>query len=170
MVSPGIQKIREGVDDPSLPENNFPRMGTLVVGALISTLEEEEPIIRRTALDFMFSHLRIKSDRLGESERGVLVEALLRLFRKKEISITKRVNRWLFGKEDEENRFLITEKNEFVVEYITAAFQRIMSTVPSDEENCTLPLKILQNFYIEHPHLVEATLAQISTHVLRYSR
>lgn len=59
----------------------------------------------------MFTHLRIKSEYLGENEKEVLVEALLRLFKKKEISITKRVNRWLFGKEDEENRYLITEKN-----------------------------------------------------------
>ena len=41
----------------------------------------------------------------------MLVEAAVRLFRKKEISLTKRVNRWLFGKEDEENRYLISEKN-----------------------------------------------------------
>jgi hypothetical protein len=55
----------------------------------------------------MFSHLRIKSDLLTEDDRAVLVEALLRLFKKKEISITKRVNRWIFGKEDEENRYII---------------------------------------------------------------
>ena len=48
----------------------------------------------------------------------MLVESLLRLFQRKDISITKRVNRWLFGKEDEENRFVITDKNEFVVHYI----------------------------------------------------
>lgn len=49
----------------------------------------------------MFSHLRIKSELFGDADRAVLVEALLRLYRKKEISITKRVNRWIFGKEDE---------------------------------------------------------------------
>lgn len=48
----------------------------------------------------MFTHLRIKSELLTEDDRKVLVEALLRLFKKKEISITKRVNRWIFGKED----------------------------------------------------------------------
>ena len=111
MLSTGLQKIREGIDDASLPENNFPRVGSLVVNALISSLCEDEPLIKRTALDFMFTHLRIKSEYLGENEKEVLVEALLRLFKKKEISITKRVNRWLFGKEDEENRYLITEKN-----------------------------------------------------------
>lgn len=107
----------------------------------------------------MFSHLRIKSDLLTEDDRAVLVEALLRLFKKKEISITKRVNRWIFGKEDEENRYVINEKNEFVIRYIISALKKILATVPSSEENCSFPLKILQNFYIEHPYLVECTLS-----------
>lgn len=73
MISPGLQKIREGIDDLTLPENNFPRVGTLVVNALISSLSEDEPLIKRTALDFMFTHLRIKSEHLGENEKEVLV-------------------------------------------------------------------------------------------------
>jgi hypothetical protein len=96
------------------------------------------------------------------------VEALLRLYKKKEISITKRVNRWIFGKEDEENRYTINEKNEFVIPYLIHAFKQILQTIPTQEDNCTLPLKILQNFYIEHPHLVEVTLKQIAMYVLRY--
>ena len=51
----------------------------------------------------MFSHLRLKSNILDESDKIILVEAVVRLFKKKEISIMKRVNRWLLGKENEEN-------------------------------------------------------------------
>lgn len=98
MVSQGIQSIREGIDDPNLQENNYPHLGSLVLSALISSLEEEDSVIRRSTLDFMQSHLRIKSEHLGNKERSVLVEALLRLFYRKDISISKRVNRWLFGK------------------------------------------------------------------------
>jgi hypothetical protein len=110
MVSAGIAMIKEGIDTPST-ENNFPNLNTLVINSLISCLEEEQPTIKRAALDFMFSHLRIKSELLTDEDREVLVEALLRLFKKKEISISKRVNRWIFGKEDDENRYAITEKN-----------------------------------------------------------
>jgi hypothetical protein len=31
-----------------------------------------------------------------------------------------------------------------------------------------VPIKVLQNFYIEHPHLVEMTLGKISLSILRY--
>lgn len=73
MVSVGIQRIREGIDDTNLKENNFPHLGSLVLSALINSLEEEEAVIRRTALDFMQSHLRIRSELLGKEERSVLV-------------------------------------------------------------------------------------------------
>ena len=168
MVSVGIQRIREGIDDTNLKENNFPHLGSLVLSALINSLEEEEAVIRRTALDFMQSHLRIRSELLGKEERSVLVEALLRQFHKKDISIAKRANQWLFGREDEEGRFTINEKNEFVIEDIIGSFKRILSSVPGEEENCTYPIKILQNFYIEHPHLVKETLSHISVELLRY--
>lgn len=60
MVSAGIAQIKEGIDTPST-DNNFPNLNTLVINALISCLEEEQPTIKRAALDFMFTHLRIKS-------------------------------------------------------------------------------------------------------------
>jgi len=65
MVSAGIAEIKEGVDECN-DDNNFPRVGSLVVSALIGCLGEEEPIVKRTALDFMFSHLRIRSPLLGD--------------------------------------------------------------------------------------------------------
>lgn len=48
------------------------------------------------------------------------------MFVRKELTITKRVNGWLFGKPDDENKYLITEKNEFVIEYIINGFSKIL--------------------------------------------
>jgi hypothetical protein len=60
MISQGICQIKEGIDTNSV-ENNFPNLNTLVVNSLISCLEEDQPSIKRAVLDFMFTHLRIKS-------------------------------------------------------------------------------------------------------------
>lgn len=103
----------------------------------------------------MFSHLRLKSDILNENDKKLLVEAVLRLFRKKEISITKRVNRWLFGKENEENNFVITHKNEMVIPFVIESLKKIFEQEPVDEETSILPLKIIQNFYMDHSDLVK---------------
>lgn len=61
--------------------------------------------VKRAVLDFMFTHLRLKSDVLSENDRKILVEAGIRLFRRKDVSVTKRVNRWLLGKENEDGVF-----------------------------------------------------------------
>jgi hypothetical protein len=93
---------------------------------------------------------------------------VLNLYVKKELTITKRVNGWLFGKPDEENKYVITDKNEFVVGYIINGFQKILSKEPTNEIDCILPLKILQNFYMEHEHMVKATLSPIVLSIVRY--
>ena len=63
--------------------NNFPNHNTLVVSSVIACLEDPSQFIKRAILDFMFSHLRLKSNVLSEGDKRVLVEAMIRLFRKK---------------------------------------------------------------------------------------
>ena len=58
--------------------------------------------MKRHMLDFMCSHLRVKNKVFENEDKKVIVEAALLLFVKKELTITKRVNNWLFGKPDEE--------------------------------------------------------------------
>ena len=55
------------------------------------------------------------------------MEAVIRLFRKMEMSIIKRVNRWLLGKEDENGRHEINDKNSFVIPLISHALTSILS-------------------------------------------
>ena len=67
----------------------------------------------------MCTHLRVKNRVFNEKDKRVIVEAALLLFVKKELTITKRVNNWLFGKPDEEeNKYFLTEKNEVIIPFI----------------------------------------------------
>lgn len=61
--------------------------------------------MKRAALDLMFTHLRPRSNVMEENDRKLLVEAGIRLFRRKDVSVTKRVNRWLLGKENADGVF-----------------------------------------------------------------
>lgn len=146
-MTPELEQIKDGINDDK-QENNYPNENTLVLNALISCLEDSSPIVKRSALDFMYTHLRLKNRVFSEPDKKVLVEVVLNLYVKKELTITKRVNGWLFGKPDDENKYVITEKNEFVVGYIINGFQRILAREPTNETDCILPLKILQNFYM----------------------
>ena len=73
----------------------------------------------------MYSHLKLVNQYFSEQDKKVLVEAVLLLLIKKDISVTRRVNQWLFGKPDQNNKYHITEHNQFVIDYIIHAFTRI---------------------------------------------
>jgi hypothetical protein len=70
----------------------------------------------------MFSHLKLTSEFLNETDKLVLVEGSLMLLIRKDLSVTRRVNQWLFGKPDNENKYQLTEKNQFVIEYLVNGF------------------------------------------------
>lgn len=153
MLTPGIQLIKQGINN-DCNQNNFPHHNILVLNSIIACLEDNSQFIKRAALDFMFTHLRLKSNILDQNDRKLLVEASIRLFKKKEVSVIKRVNRWLLGKENLDNVFEINEKNQFVLTYIINAFQKILATEPTSIEDAAIPLKIVQNFFMEHSHLL----------------
>ena len=62
----------------------------------------------------------------------------------------------------------ITEKNQFVLNFIITAFKYIFETKPKSIAEATVPLKILQNFYMEHENLVETTLKELSLYIIKY--
>ena len=78
----GMQLIKEGINN-NVQENNYPHHNSLIVNTLITCLEDQSNVVRRITLDFMFTHLRIKSDVLDEDDKRLLVEAMIRLFKKK---------------------------------------------------------------------------------------
>lgn len=87
---------------------------------------------------------------------------------KKDVSLTRRVNAWLFGKPDMDNKYSITKNREFVVELIIEAFKRIFNVDPTDKITASQPLKIMQNFYMEHDHLVGMTLSSLAISIVNY--
>lgn len=117
----------------------------------------------------MCTHLRVKNKVFENEDKKIIVEAALLLFVKKELTITKRVNNWLFGKPDEEeNKYFITEKNEIIIPFIIEGFQNMLSQEPKSAALATQPLKVLQNFYMEHEHFVSKTLPPIVLPTIRY--
>lgn len=63
----------------------------------------------------------------------MLVEGVLYLMMKKEVSVTRRVNVWLFGKPDMDNKYSVTSGRLFVVDLIIESFKRIFTTDPTDK-------------------------------------
>ena len=106
-----IPEIEDDVDPDSI-EIEYPNKSSLVINALIAGLEDENTLVQRITLDFMFSHFKLSCDLFTEEEKCILVEAALRLLIKKDLSLTRRIYTWLFGPPDLENKYQITEKNK----------------------------------------------------------
>ena len=147
---------------------DYPNKSSLVLNALIASLEDEFNLTQRLTLDFLYSHFKLASDLFTEQEKCILVEATLSLLLRKDLAITRRVYTWIFGPPDLENKYQIIEKNQFVLKYIITAFQAIFQRVPQNSLQASLPLKVLQNFYMEHDHLVDKTLNELSIPFLSY--
>jgi len=156
---------QENTDDISV---EYPNKSSLVLNALIAALEDENNNVQKACLDFMATHFKLASDLFTENEKYILLEAALNLLIRKDQQILRRVYTWIFGPADMENKYQITEKNQIVLEYLITAFRKIFSRVPRDAFQATLPLKVLQNFYMEHDHLVEQTLPFLSIPFLSY--
>jgi len=62
----------------------------------------------------------------------------------------------------------LTHYHRKVLDYLIIAFISIFNRVPTDSFEATVPLKVLQNFYMEHDHLVEQTLPQLAIPFLSY--
>ena len=89
----------------------YPNKCSLVLNALIACLEDENVLVQKMCLDFMYSHFKLASDIFSENEKCILVEAALSLLIRKDQQILRRVYTWIFGPPDMENKYQVTEKN-----------------------------------------------------------
>lgn len=154
--------------DADSNENSFPNKSSLTLNAVIACLEDENQLIKRQMLDFLFTHLKLSNDYLSEQDKLVLVEAVTQLLIRKDLSVTRRVNQWLFGKPDLDNKYQITERNKYVIKYIVNGFTYVFKAVPTDLASATFPIKLFLNFYMEHDHMIELVLPELSFELLAY--
>ena len=60
-----MKDLENGIDDENL-ENNYPNLSSLVVNSILACLEDENSLVKRSMLDFLFSHLKLtREDGLG---------------------------------------------------------------------------------------------------------
>lgn len=108
----------------------MPNKSALVINALLASLEDESPLIKRAALDFMCNHGKLQDNVFLPGEYLLLVQACLLLFIKLDQAVVRRVNAWFFGEEE------ISEEME-IIKVIQEALKRIL------QEDQSEPLKII---------------------------
>ena len=132
----------------------MPFKNTLVINTLIACLEDSNSLVIKSSLDFLYKYVSLRSDEalLTQEEKSRLVDSVILLLIKRDVSTTRKINIWLFGKPDEDNKYNITAKNQGVVGLIIHSLLRIFDD-PSKEE-ALIPLKIILNLYSEHENVI----------------
>ena len=84
-----------------------PHIETLVTNALIACVKDANILVTKTALDFLYKYLPLKSELLSNDSKMKLSHAVIWLLGRRDMGVTRKINLWLFGKLDAENKFII---------------------------------------------------------------
>lgn len=81
---------------------------TLVLNTLITCLKDSNSLVVKACLDFLYKFLSLRSEALNDKEKSLLIFNVLELLTKRDIAVTRKINLWLFGKPDEDNKYPLT--------------------------------------------------------------
>lgn len=163
-----LEEFRSEFMDGVTPVYNIPR-GTLLLSAICACLSDENKLVKRGILDAIKNFLRLDEDLLLNDQQKVkLVENMMFLLIQRDPAVTRRMYEWFFGEADEDNNYQL-EGKEHVVRYIEGAFKTIFETFkPQDPKSASSPLKMLQNFYMDHERSIDITIRGISLPIIRF--
>jgi hypothetical protein len=63
-------------------------------------LEDSNILAVKNSLDFLYKYLPLKTELIGDKAKSKLTKAIVCLLSKRDMSITRKINLWLFGKPD----------------------------------------------------------------------
>jgi len=151
------------------PPNNyqiyFPK-GSVVLSAALACMEDEASI-KKLMLDYLGNHLDLNEDVLTEKEKIVLLEGAIKLFEKKDISINRRLYKWIFGG-DIDNEIEVTRENSKGFQLMIEALKNLFKSTPADAQEAIQPIKIIQNIFIEHEELCQPILQSLAVSFITY--
>jgi hypothetical protein len=106
------ESLRLSMAEPPSKSIYFPK-GAVVLNAALACLEDESSV-KKLMLDYLGLYLDLSEETLSEKEKTILIEGALKLFEKKDISINRRLYKWIFGG-DIDNEIEINEGNKKVI-------------------------------------------------------
>lgn len=148
---------------------NLPK-GKILLSAIQSCLLDDNKLVKRGILDMVNNYVKLTDNLLLDEEQKVeLIETMMTLLLRRDLSVTRRMYGWFFGEPDLDNNYVIDESRRNVLTYIEKAFEKIFNTYQTDDiKTCSAPLKILQNFYMDHEKAVGLTIGRISIPLIKF--
>lgn len=165
----------------NLVEFYYPHKTTLVVNTIINCFEDENIFNQRLAFDFINTHLQIEGKLLSRNEKETLAEAGLYTILKKNETLFRRLNAWLFDflqGNKELKEIQIGKEQQDILDVITCSIQRLLKTRQisiEDQNNLEQfkqkvfgPMLIIKKIEEESDKMYMLLLPGISKNIIRY--
>lgn len=157
-----VEPAEKEKDEKDLLREYCPSIETLVVNALTLCIEDSNVLAIKAALDFLYKYLPLKTDTLSDAAKMRLARSVVWLLGKRDTSVTRKINLWLFGKPDDENQYDVNQEHlGLITEVLVEFLQR---------DGSLEPLKIAINLLTEHEALPQLLLGQLVPHLLEFCR
>ena len=87
-------------------------------------IEDNNILAIKAGLDFLYKYLPLRSDVLEDQGKTRMTKCVVWLLGRRDTSVTRKINLWLFGKPDDENKYNIQEKQlSFVIDSLVGFLQ-----------------------------------------------
>ncbi|KAG7099897.1 hypothetical protein E1B28_001698 [Marasmius oreades] len=116
----------------------------LMIRAFAAALEDDNLLVRRSALDLLLQSLRVDSNtirRASTEDRAIIMRAAISVVLRRDLSLNRRLYSWLLGPEEKSDRQIEFLKTN-ALDLLKGSLKEDMFT-PSDEYSESRPFKIL---------------------------
>ena len=88
------------------------------------SIEDTNLLAIKAGLDFLYKYIPLRSDVLQDHGKLRLAKCAVWLLARRDTSVTRKINLWLFGKPNEENKYNIQQKQlNFVIDALIGFLQ-----------------------------------------------
>ena len=162
------KKFNQMVENSKNYDEFFPKRD-LVIEALVQCFYDEKPLIRKKGLDFVINFVNLNNSlrSFSDLEIIVLVKNSLLILADSDLSIRRRVFRYILGPEeeeddDEDNEDFEIDKmpDEKILDIFFAALKEIL--IDTNKNNTIKIFKVLQNVVMEKEIIIDPLIKKLN--------
>ena len=132
--------VQGGLHLPLVRAQALPEHETLVLGSLRAALDDPSILVQRSLLDLLVGHFPMTLDIWDEGQWRILIKNALRLYGRRDMSLTRRLHTWL-GVSTDDGGELLRGK---VLGRIISSLSSLLCDEYRDTVGATLPFRVLR--------------------------
>jgi len=121
----------------------MPNHHTLVLNALIASVQDSVVLVQRTVLDLLLIHFQLDQNIFTLEETSRLMKHVILVHQRREISLNRRVYNWILGPQENDQEYYSKYSKEALVNALKSLFNEEFTKI----EEAVLPFKIVYSLF-----------------------